>query len=213
MLFDQSKFVNSILALQDSAIFAEVPRWRLEQQMRERFLPYFKECVSWESDEEKEKVFDYMKKYGVQSQVERDFSPRRQHINGQVLYVPAYEMWTAADALLMLMTYRNSPKLVQATVLEHRNFIQEVAGNLLPDQSIAWVYKDPSEFDRLLDSGYSYMTFPVVARGALFFEYLCQLQLAQKRQEKQQDEMNTIISEVQTLSSHVTKTLSQLQAV
>ena len=214
MLFDQKKFVEAIRSLTESDVTPErYYYYRSEKDIREKFLPILDESVSWESEEEKTKVFDYMRKFGVQDQVERDFSPRRQVIEGEVAFVPAYETWSAADSLLMLMTYRNSPKLVQATVQEHRNFIQDVAGNLLPDDSITWIYKDPSECDRALDRGYSYMTFPVVAQGASYYEYFYKLTRQKKEQDEQQEKLNKTLAEVDKLTSLVTSVLSQLQTV
>ena len=214
MLFDHKKFVESIIAIADTKLVNEERYYYYSsEKMRAKFLPFFSECVSWESEEEKTIVFDYMRKYGVQDQVERDFSPSRQVINREVLYVPVYETWSAADALLMLMTYRNSPKLVQATVQEHRNFIQQIAGNLLSEEPITWIYKDPSEYDRAIDRGYSYMTFSVIARGASYFEYVWKLQEKQSAESKEQEALNKTVKEVAQLTSLVTSTLSQLHSV
>ena len=216
MLFDQKKFVDSIIAIASTDLVSSTSNryyYRPDGEIRERFLPVFSACVSWESEEEKTKVFDYMRQYGVQDQVQRDFSPRRQTVNGEVLYIPAYETWGAAEALLKLMTYRNSPKLVQATVQEHRKFVQEVAGNLLPEGTVTWIYKDPSECDRVIDRGYSFMTFPVVSRGASYFEYVFKLQYQQNRESSERETLNKTLKEVETLTSLVTSTLSQLQSV
>lgn len=216
MLFDQKKFVDSIIAIASTDLFSSDTHryyYRPDGEIREKFLPLFSACVSWESEEEKTKVFDYMRQYGVQDQIERDFSPCRQVINDEVLYIPPFETWSAAEALLKLMTYRNSPKLVQATVQEHRNFLQEVAGNLLPEGTVMWVYKDPSECDRVIDRGYSFMTFPVVSRGASYFEYVFKLQYQQNRESSERETLNKTLKEVEKLTSLVTSTLSQLQAV
>ena len=214
MLFDEKKFVDSIVTLEAAKLIPEKHyHWRDKETIRETFRPYFKECVSWVSEEEKSIVFDYMRKHGLQDQVERDFSPCRHVVDGEVVYVPAYEMWSAADALLMLMTYRNSAKLVQATVIEHRKFIQQVAGNLLPDAGFAWIYKEPDECVRAIDRGYSYMTFPVVACGSSYFEYLWNLQRKQSWLAKEQEGLNKTLKEVESLTSLVTSLLSQLQAV
>ena len=215
MLFDQKKFVDSIYAYADALVVPEERYYWSNngKQIRKKFIPLFYECISWESEEEKSLVFDYMRKNGVHDQVERDFSPSRQEINGEVLYLPAFETWSAAEALLVLMTYRNSPKLVQATVQEHRNFIQQVAGNLLSDEPITWIYKDPSEYDRAIDRGYSYMTFPVIARAASYFEYKWKLEAKMNVQKREQEALNKTLKEVEQLTSLVTSTLSQLQSV
>ena len=216
MLFDRKKFVDSILALQGSCINPEDNfryTWRQGSEIRKNFRPLFIECISWESVEEKTAVFDYMRQFGVQEQIERDFSASRQVVNGQVLFVPAYETWSAAEALLMLMTYRNSPKLVQATVQEHRNFIKGVAGDLLPQEPIAWVYKASDEYERALDRGYSYMTFPVIAQGATYFEYLWKLQCQQECQKNEQERLDKTLKQVADLTGLVTSSLAQLQAV
>ena len=214
MFFDQKKFVEAIRSLTETDVSqVRYSYYYAEKEMREKFFPIFNDSVSWESEEEKSKVFDYMRKFGVQDQVERDFSARRQEVEGRLVFVPPYETWSAADALLMLMTYRNSPKLVQATVQEHRNFIQEVAGNLLPDDSINWIYKTPDECDRALDRGYSYMTFPVVAQGAAYYEYFYKLTRQKKVQDEKQEELNKTLAEVEKLTSLVTSVLSQLQTV
>ena len=216
MLFDQKKFVDSIIAIASTNLLSSSTNryyYRPEGEIREKFLPLFSTCVSWESEEEKTKVFDYMRQYGVQDQVERDFSPCRQVINGEVLYVPPFETWSAAEALLKLMTYRNSPKLVQATVQEHRKFVQEVAGNLLPEGTVTWIYKEPSECDRVIDRGYSFMTFPVISRGASYFEYVFKLQYQKGRESSERETLNKTLKEVEKLTSLVTSTLSQLQSV
>jgi len=217
MLFDQKKFVDSIISITSTELVSSDTyrhyNYYAEREIREKFLPLFSACISWESEEEKTKVFDYMRQYGVQDQVERDFSPCRQVINDEVLYIPAYETWGAGEALLKLMTYRNSAKLIQATVQEHRNFVQQVAGNLLPEGTVTWIYKDPSECDRVIDRGYSFMTFPVVSRGASYFEYVFKLQYQQNRESSERETLNKTLKEVEKLTSLVTSTLSQLQSV
>tara|TARA_Y100000004_G_C8826262_1_gene374138 strand:+ start:67 stop:714 length:648 start_codon:yes stop_codon:yes gene_type:complete len=215
MFFDQKKFVEKVTSLKaselntDNCYYYNYARKVIENN----FNPIFKECVSWESDEEKTKVFDYMRKYGVQDQIERDFSPQRHYIDNEIVFAPAYETWSASEALLTLMTYRNSAKLVQATIDEHRNFIKEVAGNLLPEESVAWVYKDSDDCARAIDRGYSVATFPVVAAGAAFCEYLAKLTKSTKQQEKAQEELNDKVKEVENLTALMTSTLTQLQSV
>ena len=217
MLFDQKKFVDSIIAAASTELVSsDAHRYSYyfaEKEIREKFPPLFLPCVSWESEEEKTMVFDYMRQHGVQDQIERDFSPCRQVINDEVLYIPAYETWGAGEALLKLMTYRNSAKLVQASVQEHRNFVQQVAGNLLPEGTVNWIYKEPSECDRVIDRGYSFMTFPVVSRGASYFEYIFKLQYQQNRESSEREALNKTLKEVEKLTSLVTSTLSQLQSV
>ena len=91
MLFDQKKFVDSIIATASTDLVSPDAcryfSYYAPKEIRAKFLPLFSACVSWESAEEKTKVFDYMRQYGVQDQVERDFSPSRQEINGEVLYI------------------------------------------------------------------------------------------------------------------------------
>lgn len=117
-------------------------------------LSLIQSLIEWSSDEEKIETLDYMRTHAIAAQTERDFCP------SEDAGAPAYESWSPLKTIDMLMTYRNSTKLKQATVNRHREFIlSRIKPLLKPENEVVWIYR---KADRLIDRGYSLQMLPIM---------------------------------------------------
>lgn len=215
MKFDKHKFVAAIQSCKSSLAeqLDSGNYWKERQAVKSTFLEVFKDCVSFESSEERTKVLDYMRQYGLQEQIERDFSATRQVIDGNIVFIPAYENWSAGEMLAKLLTYRNSSKLSQKTVQAHRDFICEVAGQLFGEAEVKWVYKEPQECDYVIERGYSLATFPIIGVAMAVVEATAELVKAERTKSQLANSLSKSQESVSETSKQIRDYMNQLQAV
>ena len=215
MKFNKDKFISAIQSCKSSLVeqLDSGNYWKERQAVKNTFLDVFKDCVSFESPEERNKILDYMRQFGVQEQIERDFSATRQVIDGNIVFLPAYENWSAGEMLAKLLTYRNSSKLSQKTVQSHRDFIYEVARQLFGDAEVQWVYKEPQECEYVIDRGYSLATFPIIGVAMAVVEATADLVKAERVKVQLEHSLSKSQESVNETSKLLADYMNQLQAV